>query len=931
MKASKCQIKRTGKRTALLLAVLLLLCTSLLLTACFNESSTSESPDKITSNPSDKPTNDPWSFQFRLNNDGKGYTVIDAATVSSTENPHVTFPATHEGLPVTAIETTSLRYSPIQTVVIPDSVSTIGKQVFMGCLQLKSVTLGKGITTIGESAFSDCVALTNIILPDTLVSIQAHAFKGCAALSAIALPDSLASIGESAFAECKTLTTVTFGNGAVTIGKDAFLTQSITMVSVPSLESFLKISFQDVTSSPFCYSPQTVLYVNGNATTAITIPTNITEIGDNAFYGYTGLKAVTIPNHVTRIGKSAFQKTSISMLSIPDSVTEIGESAFKECKSLIELTIGKGISVIEEETFGICDNLEKIAFGANITRIHSKAFTDGYGDMNQLREVVFHGSQDQWNAIQNIYYTALASRPYLNVIYTEAPAWGDWVVTVEPTCMSEGLRVRSNSKGEVEEEILSALGHSPVTDPAVAPKCEEPGLTEGSHCSVCNETIVSQRPDPATGHSYKNGGCIYCYQPQPTDVWDGNPDTSWYKADQTTFTITTSKQLAGLATLVNMGTTMKDKTIYLDADLDLNNKPWTPIGYTRAFEGVFDGKNHTISNLKITFTTGYLGLFGNSQGTIKNVTLKNVDVSPSSLGTAGTLLGYNKSIDWSETYGTVSNCHAGGTITITTASTNSRVVVGGLIGCHEPYSILEKSSADVAITLTTCENDSNQSIFVGGLVGDAQASFSQCYATGNISATTKFAPIYAGGLVGTGASSHATNCYATGNVSISSTNDLLYAGGMFGTLSGSLNKNVEILYCYATGNVSAVSSGTSSSGKSYAGGLIGMARLSVAIVQCYATGDAMAEVGVSPTGLSHAYAGTLVGGLPSSGSNNITVSGCYYAAEQTRTLTGSKTTELTDGMAQYLSTMQTQNFFTDMIQWSASVWNFENGKNPTLK
>ncbi len=50
--------------------------------------------------------------------------------------------------------------------------------------------------------------------------------------------------------------------------------------------------------------------------------------------------------------------------------------------------------------------------------------------------------------------------------------------------------------------IAENIGHIAVTDEAVAPTCTETGLTEGSHCSVCNETLVAQQVVDATGHSY---------------------------------------------------------------------------------------------------------------------------------------------------------------------------------------------------------------------------------------------------------------------------------------------------------------------------------------------------------------------------------------------------------------------------------------------
>ncbi len=66
-----------------------------------------------------------------------------------------------------------------------------------------------------------------------------------------------------------------------------------------------------------------------------------------------------------------------------------------------------------------------------------------------------------------------------------------------------------------EELVIPATGHTVVVDEAVEPTCTETGLTEGSHCSVCNEVLVSQEVIPATGHTYDavttgNNVCTVC-------------------------------------------------------------------------------------------------------------------------------------------------------------------------------------------------------------------------------------------------------------------------------------------------------------------------------------------------------------------------------------------------------------------------------------
>ena len=68
----------------------------------------------------------------------------------------------------------------------------------------------------------------------------------------------------------------------------------------------------------------------------------------------------------------------------------------------------------------------------------------------------------------------------------------------------------------------------------------------------------------------------------------------------------------------------KGKTVELAVDIDLENNPWTPIN---EFNGTFDGQGHTIKNVKIVAQDkAYAGFFANAQGTIKNLTLENVDI-----------------------------------------------------------------------------------------------------------------------------------------------------------------------------------------------------------------------------------------------------------------------------------------------------------------
>ena len=83
--------------------------------------------------------------------------------------------------------------------------------------------------------------------------------------------------------------------------------------------------------------------------------------------------------------------------------------------------------------------------------------------------------------------------------------FGEWTVTIPATCTSMGEEQRTCACGKTETRPIEATGHTEAIDAAVAPTCTETGLTEGKHCSVCNEVLVEQEVVPAFGHAWDEG------------------------------------------------------------------------------------------------------------------------------------------------------------------------------------------------------------------------------------------------------------------------------------------------------------------------------------------------------------------------------------------------------------------------------------------
>ena len=107
-----------------------------------------------------------------------------------------------------------------------------------------------------------------------------------------------------------------------------------------------------------------------------------------------------------------------------------------------------------------------------------------------------------------------------------------------------------------------------------------------------------------------------------------------------TVQISSASAMSAFAVMVNNGKTFENYTVTLDADIDLNNVAWTPIGPSgdskNKFMGTFDGRNHTISNLKVTQEAGYhaAGLFGALNGTVKNLIIDGATIENLSSGSS---------------------------------------------------------------------------------------------------------------------------------------------------------------------------------------------------------------------------------------------------------------------------------------------------------
>ena len=265
------------------------------------------------------------------------------------------------------------------------------------------------------------------------------------------------------------------------------------------------------------------------------------------------------------------------------------------------------------------------------------------------------------------------------------------------------------------------------------------------------------------------------------DTWDGTADTSWYDENKTEFHLQTAEQLAGMAKLVNDNTAnFKDKTVYLDNDLDLGGHEWISIGNGAnaawgSFQGIFDGQSHVVYNLysheglksenkdnnNNLYRNGLFGAIYNA--TVQNLGIENADIVIPMNDTST----YGKGIlvDWM-TYSTIKNCYTTGSIT---GGSYIEKFIGGIAGFLNGNNSISQCYSTAAITGNYngeyyAEQEGGLEPMdcwdsLGGIVGASytgQVTISDCWFGGEIVVNSIQAPV--GGIIGFGQGVSMVNC-----------------------------------------------------------------------------------------------------------------------------------------------------------------------------
>lgn len=255
-------------------------------------------------------------------------------------------------------------------VVDLPSLTSIGVGVFRGSAitqvtSLGNITVISGATAESGGVFNRCTSLTSVVLPNTLITIGQHSFSNCSNLETVTWPTSntFTTIGGQAFLNCVKLMNVPTNQAITTIGTSAFngCTSLTGVVNYPNLTSIGYAAFKgtaitQVTSlgsiTSLYASSGNGMFMNCTSLTYVVLPSTLTYIGRNCFQGCTSLQTVVFPNSAVSIPDYyAFQGcSSLTSLGIEQPIiSSLGRNAFS-ATGLVSLDLSRS-------TFtGTCDS-----------------------------------------------------------------------------------------------------------------------------------------------------------------------------------------------------------------------------------------------------------------------------------------------------------------------------------------------------------------------------------------------------------------------------------------------------------------------------------------------------------------------------------------------------------------------------------------------
>ncbi len=278
----------------------------------------------------------------------------------------------------------------ISSITIPASVTAIASHAFTGCDRLEEITVPSTVTEIGNGVWKDCTALEKANVYTRLESIGDNLFEGCVSLTEATFQPTFKSIGEGSFENCTALANFTFPASLISIGDKAFYNSGLTTVHLDNSSALASIG--DFAFAK-CGSLESVTM--GNQTTAL---------GKGLFFDDAALRQVQLPSSTSAIPAFTFKGTNSidTEGSLPSNTTEIGDYALFGWDHAESLVLPEGVSHIGSGAMEGWNSLQRLG-AENLSAVPSLG-SDVWSGVNQEDVTLYVNSNtasqfqsaDQW-------------------------------------------------------------------------------------------------------------------------------------------------------------------------------------------------------------------------------------------------------------------------------------------------------------------------------------------------------------------------------------------------------------------------------------------------------------------------------------------------------------------------------------------------------
>ena len=309
---------------------------------------------------------------YELSDDGYSYYLANIGTCTDAE---VVVPKVYDNKIVTAIGDTAFVSRDAQSTSNPNNTT------------ITTIVLPDTIKTIGKAAFAYCTSLSTIVLPENLEAIDMYAFMGCSSLETIIVPDSVTNLAEYAFANSG-LVSITFGNGVTTLPKNL-------CASCPNLNYITlgeDVVRMYVETFAGCANIRTVKMTEEqwNNADLVYVVNKISSIRTYCEGGiYMGPETNT--EHVM-VGVSDLTQTEYWI----HPNTNVLMGTFKNCSNMTNIVVTEGVEVIAGSTFTNCANLKTIYLPHSLEKICFGAFIG----CDNVTDVYYAGTYEEWLAVE---------------------------------------------------------------------------------------------------------------------------------------------------------------------------------------------------------------------------------------------------------------------------------------------------------------------------------------------------------------------------------------------------------------------------------------------------------------------------------------------------------------------------------------------------